>query len=328
MTFHNEPAEVADGVFRIDSPLGLRVVSVYVVRGDDEVVIFDSGVDGTVPQYVTPALAHLGISASDVSTVVISHCDVDHYGGMSDSAETFGDARILAHADDAAEIEDFDVYLAHRGRGFKDDYGLDEDDSVIDWSRSVTRERALHGTIGDGTVLSLGGRDVEVWHVPGHSRGHLALSIPDARTLIISDAVLGDAVLLADETPAFPPTYRYVDDYRRTIDRVAAWHPEVLLTAHYPTYRGEQAASFLQQSSQFTDHLEGLVRAELGNAAGDGVTLEQLVHALNPVSGRWPSAGTAKALAFPVAGHLERFIDSGAAQRAGDHGGVPTWRLT
>jgi glyoxylase-like metal-dependent hydrolase (beta-lactamase superfamily II) len=322
-----EPVEVVDGIFRVDAPLGERVVSLYVIKGDDEVVIFDSGIDGTIPKYLSPHLKKLGIKNSDVSTVVISHCDVDHYGGVSDCAEIFGDARILAHPYDAREIEDFDVYLANRGRGFKEDYGLDEDDAVIDWSRSVTRERLLHGTITDGEVLSVGGRQLDVWHVPGHSRGHLALSVPDSRALIISDAVLGEAVLLADGSPAFPPTYRYLDEYRSTIHRVKSGTPELLLTAHYPTLHGGAATDFLDLSLQFTNRLHVMVLEKLGLAGDSGLSLWELVSALNPEAGSWPNAGTAKALAFPVAGHLEHLINNDQAVRVGVRDGVSMWRL-
>lgn len=327
MEMSPSPLEVADGVFRVDAPLGARVMSLYLVRGDDEVLLFDTGIDGTIPETLLPAMKSLAIRPKDISTVVISHCDVDHFGGMSDAAEFFGDARLLAHPADAREIEDFQTYLAHRGRGFAEPYGLDEDQAVIDWTRSVTRERKLHGTVDQGVSFQLGGREVHVWHVPGHSRGHLALSVPDASALLISDAVLGEAVINVDETPAFPPTYRHLQAYRDTLLRVRAARPRHLLTAHYPTYSGLAVDDFIDRSVVFTDKLHQLVLGTLQDAHADGLTLAEMVRLLNPVSGEWPTAGTEKALAFPVAGHLEWLLDRNEAVQAGERHGIPTWRL-
>jgi glyoxylase-like metal-dependent hydrolase (beta-lactamase superfamily II) len=328
MTLSTVPVEVADRVFKVDAPLGARVVSLYLVCGDDGALLFDTGVDGTIPQFLAGSLSHLGLARTDVRTVVISHCDVDHFGGMSDASELFPDARILAHEQDALQIESFERYLADRGRGFVADYGLDESDSAIAWSRSVTRESRLSGRLADGDAIDLGGRTVEVLHLPGHSRGHLALNVPDAAVILISDAILGEAVPLADGSAAFPPTYRYFTDYLNSISRVRDIAPSLLLTAHYPMMEGTAVESFLDQSVQFAQTLSGIVEATIGAAGSAGLSLAELVNEVNPLVGRWPKQGTETALAFPVAAHLEAMREDGSVVAAEPRDSVPTWRLT
>jgi glyoxylase-like metal-dependent hydrolase (beta-lactamase superfamily II) len=319
--------EIAPGVHRIDTPLGERYASLYLLVGDDAVLLYDTGVDGSIPAHVLPALHRLGLSASDVSTVVVSHCDVDHFGGVADAREAFPLARIVAGAGDLPLIENYDRYLSERARGFLDVYGWDEDPAVLDWCRSVTREAPLDGSVSDGDVVALGADRVAVIRVvPGHSAGHLAVDAPWADAVLVGDAVLGASVDLADGTPAFPPTYRHVDDYLETVARLEAWDRDLLLTAHYPTMRGEAARAFLARSSSFAADLDDLVVAELAASAG-GLTFAELLARLNPKAGEWPSEGTEGALAFPVAGHLERLMGQGRLAAAGDRDGVTVWKL-
>lgn len=317
---------IAPGLHRIDTPLGDRFASLYVVAGEREALLYDTGVDGTIPDHVLPALAELGIVPESVRTVVLSHADVDHFGGVADARERFPNARIVAGAHDRPLIEDYGRYLSERADSFEREYGWHEDGAVLDWCRSVTREVPLDDDVSDGEEIDLGGRIVVIRHVPGHSHGHLAIEVPDAAAILVADAVLGASVNLVDGTPAFPPTYRYVDEYLATIDRLERDRHELLLTAHYPLMRGEAARAFLAESRAFVERLDALVLASL-RAAPDGLTLAELLAELNPVAGDWPDEGTEGALAFPVVGHLERLAEQGRLERAGARLGVPVWRL-
>lgn len=314
--------EVADGLYRVDAPLGERFASLYLVVGGTSAVLFDTGVDGMIPEHVVPALADLGIATDDVRTVVVSHCDVDHFGGVSDAREAFPLARIRAHALDRPAIEDYGTYLAHRARGFRDDFGLDEDPEVLEWCRSVTRETHLDEDVADGERIDLGGRQVTVWHLPGHSHGSIGIEVPWADAILVSDAVLGSSVNLADGTPAFPPTYRYVDEYLATVRRLEAAGHQRLLTAHYPAFEDDAARAFLADSRAFAVRLDKLVVSAL---EASGLTLAELLDEVNPIAGDWPSEGTATALAFPVVGHLERLRDRGAVRRVGQRDGQAVW---
>jgi glyoxylase-like metal-dependent hydrolase (beta-lactamase superfamily II) len=167
--------EVIDGIYRIDTRLGARVSSMYIVRGSRSCLLFDVGVDGDPSTTVGPYLDAQGIDRRLVEWVVVSHCDVDHFGGLADARTTFPFARVLAHVADRGAITNFQTYLELRGRGFKEPYGLDEAPDVLVWARSVTREGPIDSGIVGSEVIDLGDRDVEILHVPGHSRGHLAL---------------------------------------------------------------------------------------------------------------------------------------------------------
>lgn len=316
--------EVADDIFRVDTPLGERVSSLYVVRGSDASALFDTGIDGTIPDDLMPALGHLGVSADQISDVAISHCDVDHFGGVADARAIFTRARIGAGEGDRRAIEDYATWESDRGRSFLDVWGVDEPAESLAWCQSVIRQTSLDTSYVDGEVIDLGSRQIKVWHVPGHSPGHLALEADWARALIVSDAVLGESVDMANGQPAFPPTYRFVDDYVTSTQRVLDYRPELLLTAHYPTMGREAGEGFLQLTLDFVARLEAAIEDVFGNSPSP-LTLEEALLLLNPRVGAWPQDGTAAALAFPVVGHLERWVAAGRLVRHDQQSGPARW---
>lgn len=319
MTTLPHAEEIHPGLFRIDTPLGGRVVSLYVLRGTDGAMLFDTGVRGTIPNHLLPALAGLGIAPEEIATAVVSHCDVDHFGGISDVRAFLPSARIAVHASDRAAVEDIDTFLTERGNGFAREYGLEESEASIAWMRDVGGAGPVDGTVADGDIVDLGGISAEILHLPGHTHGHLGLWVPEASAYIVGDAVLADSVDLADGTPAFPPTYRYVADYRRTTERLRARPARHLLTAHYPTCTGVAALDFLDRTSRFVDNLEVLVLGAIPSEL-PGVSLPALLDDINPFAGRWPVEGTTGALAYPVVGHLEDLGERGLIERHGERG--------
>ena len=73
--------EVAPRIHRIDSIMGTRLLSQWLVRGDDAALLWDTGIAGAVRETVAPALAELGVAPAEVREVIVSHADVDHYVG-------------------------------------------------------------------------------------------------------------------------------------------------------------------------------------------------------------------------------------------------------
>lgn len=309
---------------RIRTPLGPRFADLWLFQGGDEFALYDTGIQGTLVKDVLPHLGSMGATRAQIRSVIVSHLDVDHCGDVGSVAATLPNARVVAHVGDAAAIADWDTFSAVRGREFAHGWGLDESRENMEWMREVFSPGPVNEILTEETTLELGdGRLLEIWHVPGHTRGHLAVFDPEHNTLAIADAILGSAVPLADGSPSFPPTYRYVQAYLETIARVRAAQPEVLLTAHYGDYVGDDIPAFLDESETFVSQLHDAVMGEIST---EPKTLSVIVDAVNPRVARWPIDGTRTAMAFPVAGHLELALASGSVQRV-DLDGVWGWTL-
>lgn len=304
--------EVLPGVHKIDTNLGERLSSLYLFVGDQRAVLFDTGVDGTIPDVVLPYLHSVEVPVEHVDTVVVSHCDVDHFGGIADAHDCLPAAQIVAHELDADAMESFEWYERDRGRSFRSDFGFDE--GPDEWARSVVRTAPVSRRVAGDFALDLGDRALDVLHVPGHSRGHL--SIYDAKNsfIAISDAILGEATPLRNGDPAFPPTYRHERDYLNTIDRVESLNVDLIGTAHYGCLGGVETTRFLNLSREFARDLKALVLETIRHAPG-GLGLADLSTALDPVVGAWPKGVSLNTLKFPIAGHLEQLEAEGVICR-------------
>jgi glyoxylase-like metal-dependent hydrolase (beta-lactamase superfamily II) len=207
-------------------------------------------------------------------------------------------------------VEDVDLMILQRYNEFEAEHGLgltfERKSQLRNDVRAVSVELAVVG----GERIRLGPDwEVELLHTPGHSPGHLSVYDLRSRCAIISDAVLGSAIPRCDGTPAFAPTYRYLDPYLSTIERLRAMPIALLLTGHFPIYRGDAVAGFLEESRAFVDRVDMVLQSEL-MASRSPCTLRELTTTLSPRLGSWP-ADSSTYLAQPLVAHLERLVQQG-----------------
>lgn len=302
--------EVAPGVHRIEAPLGDRFVCVYVLVGGEAVLVVDTGIDSTPYEYVAPYLARIGVEPGRIRYVLNSHADYDHVAGNGSMRELAPQAVLMCHALDRALVEDLERIIRDRYEELGPDHGFYESDEGKAAMRATSRTLPVDLTLSGGEEIRLDvDWQVAIWHTPGHSRGHVTVHDPRSESLIICDAALGYAVLRRDGSPAFPPTYRYVESYMATLQRLQAARPQLLLTSHYPVYAEQEAQAFLAESRAFVERVDAALIAELEQAQGPR-TLQELVAALGPRLGEWPQGANA-ALSQPLIGHLERLTAYG-----------------
>lgn len=317
------PVEIATDVHRVETPLGARSVCCYVLAGSERTVLVDTA---TAPAMRTTVLAELERVARPGSllTVVVTHADFDHMGGNRVLRERRPDAVFACHAADAPLVGDVARMCTERYDEFAADHGIGQDAAERAWVVEQAQDVMLDAYLCEGQRIELGdGWHVEVLHVPGHSPGHVALHDPRSGTVILGDAVMADALPDAAGAPAFAPTYRDADATLATVERLAGLDAERLLTGHFPVMEGAERDAFLTASRDFVVALDGELRELLVGAAGP-LVLRDLVDALSPVMGAWP-AEAAPALAWPLAGHLDRLAADGCVTCARDARGRVTW---
>jgi glyoxylase-like metal-dependent hydrolase (beta-lactamase superfamily II) len=313
--------EVQPRIYRIASTLGARRFAQWLVVGDDRLLLVDSGIDGTIAQHVTPALAELGRRPEQITDVVVSHADVDHYGGNGELRQLAPDACIRASAHDRGWLESWAVISRER-YGWYRRYGLDYDDATWAWlERAAGPDTPLDGALEEGEILDLGGIEVEVLALPGHSPGHLGVVHRQSGTAIVMDAVLERGLYTTSNELISPPPYGSVGAYRQTVERLRTLAPERLGTSHYAPIEGRRAVEkFLEATAAFVDDLDACVRSELG---AELRPLEAYWRAADAAVG--PFTEMAVELARPVAAHLDLAVEDGMAVCA-ERNGLAAWR--
>ena len=94
------------------------------------------------------------------------------------------------------------------------------------------------------------------------------------------DAVLADGIYDREGNKLIPPRYYDLQGLRRTIERLEALRPELLLTAHYPVLDRDEARDWLAIGRAFLDDVErAVVRPPAQTASADLWALTQRVDA-------------------------------------------------
>ncbi len=305
--------EVAPRIHRIEAPLGDRFVCMYLFVGTESALLLDTGLNGMPEQYLVPYMDGIGLKPEKIRYVINSHADFDHTAGNASVRELCPQAVFMCHDLDRHMVEDIEAMIRLRYSEYEQDHGIGDGDEVKEFIRNSTRHIPIDVALQGGEVLHLGGGwHIDVWHTPGHTYGHLTLLDRASNTLVIADAALHNAVPTVHGAPAFPPTYRYVDTYIASIQRLAGQGVTTMLTSHYPVYRDAEVAEFLGESRTYVERVDQALVSQLQERA-EVYTLRQLCDALGPVLGEWPDESSAY-LCFPLTGHLERLVQHGRVE--------------
>lgn len=257
--------EIAPGIHRIESSLGVRFMAQYVLAGEARTLLVDTGMPSTPAETLAPYLDSAGLGIEAIDEVVISHADLDHSGGNRALRELHPRARFACHELDRRWIESSDAMVAENYL-WHEAYGFDEPDEAAraELRASCGGDAPIEeGLRGGETIRLADGWRVEVLHLPGHTYGHVGIWDRRSRAAIVIDAVLERGIYANDGTLLIPPRIYDLAGYRETIRRIRALEPDLLLTAHYPVMDAAAAGDFLDRSLAFTDELERAVREEI-----------------------------------------------------------------
>lgn len=312
--------EFAPGIHRVKAPLGNRFVCMYLLVGDEDTLLIDTGIDNMPNDILLPYMEANNIDPASIKYVLNSHADLDHTGGNQAIREIAPNATLMCHELDRAMVDDREVLITDRYRCYAADYGIDESEDGLKFVYDNVRHSPVDFSVRGGEMIRLS-RDwlVEILHTPGHSRGHISVYDQLSQTMLIMDAALYNAVLTADGEPAFPPTYRYVNSYESSIQRFGGYDLAFLATSHYPLYSGTaEIAEYLGESTAFAQRIETELRRCI-KAANTPITMKDIIQELSPKVGKWPQSSS-EFLVWPLAGHVERLELFGLidVQRQGD----------
>jgi glyoxylase-like metal-dependent hydrolase (beta-lactamase superfamily II) len=291
-------ATVADtGLLVLPARIGAdKPLNLYVVAGRDSWLWVDAGIAGTPDAYVLPNLGPRDLRPPQTHVLLVTHCDVDHFGGVTALRRRFPGLVVLAHAADAPAIEDRRSlmdrrYRMHRAQGVdpppERQRQLDERGGPP--VRVDVRLRGLEALGDDGAW--------QVICLPGHSPGSVGVWHPGRRTAIVGDAVLGWGLRDTEGRLATPPPYYDVAAYLASVARLEDLALRELCTSHFGVLRGDQVGAFLAQCREAVDAI-GAAVAELT----PGLPLPEACHAVAARLGRWP-AGAEAGLADAVVAH-------------------------
>lgn len=283
--------EIAQGIHRVESSLGVRFMAQYILVGTTRTLLVDTGLPHTPTEALAPYLESIGLELESIDDVLISHADNDHVGGNRALRDLHPGARFMCHELDRAWIESNQAlvaenYLWHEPYGFPEPDAAARAELLAACGGDAPIDEGLRG--GETLRLENGWR-VEVLHLPGHTWGHIGVWDPRSRAAIVIDAVLERGIYSTDGLLLIPPRIYDLAAYRETIRRIRALEPDLLLTAHYPAMDSAASLAFLDRCLDFTYEIERAVREEV--AAGTH-GLRELTDRINDRFGPYPEFPT------------------------------------
>lgn len=184
-----------------------RTITPAAVETDRGLVLVDAG----LPSHVDAIEAHLGDAGfgfDDVATVLVTHQDGDHAGGVADIA-AWSDAAVVAHVDDAP-------YIAGDRPPIKSEDGERYPPTPVDIE------------VVDGVRFRTAAGPMRVVATPGHTPGHVSLYFPEERLLLAADALTADEELGGPNEPFTPDMAAAVESIGRLasldIERTLCYH--------------------------------------------------------------------------------------------------------
>ena len=298
--------ELYKNTFQIQSLFGDRNLFQYLFAGN-KIVLVDSGIAETPENAIFPYLDRLKIQPAEIQLVVTTHPDLDHQGGNAAVMRAAPNAWLACGAADRELVDDPRTLFDKRYNHLKLAYGVGLDPDP--WPEAG-QPRKVDVTFGGGESIRLGDDwSLDVLHVPGHSRGHLALYDSIHKAAFVSDAIHGRGCPKAAGGMGIPVTYYYVDIYLSTLRYFEGLEIDALYSGHWPNMRGEAIRDFIAESRQTVELFDRVIVAALGKNP-TGLTLQELIDAVANAVGDWPQQTWGLAM-FPVKGHMDRLEELG-----------------
>jgi glyoxylase-like metal-dependent hydrolase (beta-lactamase superfamily II) len=218
---------LAPGVLEIDTLLGGwdSMTAGYLIEGERPVLV-ETGSQTSIGTLLG-ALDELGVEASDLAGVAVTHIHLDHAGGVGDVARAFPGATVYVHAKGARHLADPSRLLDSAARVYGPLL-----DSLYGRLDPTPPERIV--VLDDGDEIDVGGgRTLRAIDSPGHAKHHLGLLDSSSGYLFAGDAVgvrLPDGGVLRPATP--PPDFD-LEQALRSLQRFADHSPSAIALAHY-----------------------------------------------------------------------------------------------
>jgi glyoxylase-like metal-dependent hydrolase (beta-lactamase superfamily II) len=306
--------EIYKNAFQIQSIFGGRNLFQYFLNGDQRILL-DTGVSETPEKTIFPYLERLKIDPRQLTMAITTHADMDHQGG-NDAIKRTSPRTLLACGDaDRELVEDPQALYDHRYNFLKQEHGVALGAVA---PPLAGKPRKMDLTFSGGETIHLGdGWNLEVLHVPGHSRGHLAFYDRAHQAAFVGDAIHGRGCPKATGEMAIPVTYYQVDVYLSTLRYFESLLIDVLYSGHWPIMHGEEIRDFTAESRRTVELLDRVIMSSLERSSG--MTLAELIDAVAQAVGEWPKESWSLAM-FPVKGHLDRLQHLGKIRQAqGSH---------
>jgi glyoxylase-like metal-dependent hydrolase (beta-lactamase superfamily II) len=276
--------QVLPNLWRITVPLPfeLRWANAYLLFGAGSWCLVDAGLATPEAEAVMlEALASLGLTPADLSTIVVTHAHPDHIGLAGRFQEASG-APVLMFGLDAQIMRSIwterDMRSAEMVSQFYTSHGMPAEDSNLEKASMVATRRLITvpsqvTALEDGQEVLLVGERYQVIWTPGHSDGHMCLWRASDGVLLAGDHILPRITPNIGLYPRSRPNP--LGDYLESLQRLRPLPARLVLPGHGRPFadlsgRVDELLAHHEERSEITYQLVDQAQHEAGDSAHTG----------------------------------------------------------
>lgn len=195
--------------------------SVYLIDLG-ELILIDAGA-GTSVEDIIGNIISLGLDPGKITTVILTHCHIDHVGGAHVFKKRYG-SRVVMHELDASVVE--------RGNGRMTAaywYGVNFAPLGVDVKLTGKEDR-----------LRFSNNEVVCLHTPGHTPGSISVYVDTG----------GGRVLFGQDIhgPFFAEFGANISQWQKSMERLLALKADILCEGHFGVYQpNEKVTEYIER---------------------------------------------------------------------------------
>jgi glyoxylase-like metal-dependent hydrolase (beta-lactamase superfamily II) len=217
------PEEIVKGVYIVGSSdiSDPKDCSVYLIDLG-ELILVDTGA-GTGAEGIIGNIISLGLDPGRITTVILTHCHIDHVGGAHVFKGRYG-SRIVMHELDAAAVERGDNRMTAAYW-----YGVDFAPLGVDVKLA-----------GEENRLHFSGNEVVCLHTPGHTPGSISAYVD----------IGGERVLFGQDIhgPFLAEFGANISHWQKSMETLLSLKADILCEGHFGIYRpNEKVTEYIER---------------------------------------------------------------------------------
>jgi glyoxylase-like metal-dependent hydrolase (beta-lactamase superfamily II) len=201
-----------------------RYIASCLLASENEIAIVDPGPSHSV-DVLRRKLADVGVSISDVTTILLTHIHLDHAGVTGTLVAENPIIRVFVHERGAAHLVEPTRLLQSAASVF----GAKGDEY---WGAVEAVPTENVNVLRGGEQLELGSRKFEVLYTPGHAKHHVSYFERERGIAFVGDA-LGIRTNDFFVYPATPPPDVDLERLQASADLIESCKPKRLFLTHF-----------------------------------------------------------------------------------------------
>jgi glyoxylase-like metal-dependent hydrolase (beta-lactamase superfamily II) len=207
-----KPYEITKDIFIVGGPeiTDGRDGCIYLINLG-ELILIDTGAGWSVDK-IFNNIKNLGFDCKNLNKILLTHCHIDHIGGVPEIRKRFG-PKIYIHKLDAPPVETGDPILTAATW-----YQATFPPTMVDVKFNLPEE-----------ILMIGGQKIVCLHTPGHTPGSICIYLDkDGKRILFGQDLHG---------PLLEEFGSNLEDYGRSTKKLLDLNADILCEGHFGIYK-------------------------------------------------------------------------------------------